>query len=87
MKRSGMEVRLFRLSKIRTYSVSAAVDIVVKYDSEISAAAKKYKVKKAVIQSVLTRELICIWAQDAVVDSMVQNYYYNKGELQRFICP
>ena len=85
MKRSGMEVRLFRFSKIRTYSVSEAVDIVVKYDSEISAAAKKYKVKKAVIQSVLTRELICIWAQDAVVDSMVQNYYYNKGELQRYM--
>ena len=72
-------------TNIRTYSVSEAIDIVLKYDSEISAAAKKYKVKKAVIQSILTRELICIWAQDGVVDSMVQNYYYNKGELQRYM--
>lgn len=72
-------------AKVRKYKVSEAVDIVLKYDSEISKAAKKYKVKKEVIQAVLARELICIWAQDAVADSAVMNYYHNQREIEYYM--
>lgn len=52
---------------------------------EISGAARKYKVKKEVIQSILARELICIWAQDAVADTAVTNYYYNRQALEHYM--
>ncbi|WP_026835032.1 cellulose binding domain-containing protein [Eubacterium xylanophilum] len=68
-----------------TYTVTEAVNIVLRYDSEITAAAKKYKVKKEMIQSIITRELICIWAQDAVVDGWVANYYHNKREIEYYM--
>lgn len=72
-------------AKIRKYTVSEAVDIVLKHDLEISGAAKKYKVKKEVIQSILARELICIWTQDAVADTFVTNYYYNRQALEHYM--
>ena len=70
----------------RTYTVSEAVDIVLKYDSEISKAAKEYKVKKEVIQAVLIREIICHFKlQDEISDMAVENYYYNQQEREHYI--
>lgn len=66
------------LSTIFHYSTDEAIDIILKYDSIITNASKKYGVPKAIIQAALLREIRWMDVLDEVQDSRVietKSYY------------
>lgn len=72
-------------AKQRLYSVEETIDLVLKYDSEISAVSKQYGIKKEMIQAIIVREVMCKNALDIVADVAVENYYHNKTELEYYM--
>ncbi len=57
------------------YSTEDALDCVLQYDAEITAAAQKYGVEKAMIQAVLFQELRFYGIEDPVADAWVAMTY------------
>ena len=57
------------------YSTEDALDCVLQYDAEITAAAQRYGVEKAMIQAVLFQELRFYGIEDPVADAWVAMTY------------
>lgn len=57
------------------YSTEDALDCVLQYDAEITTAAQKYGVEKAMIQAVLFQELRFYGIEDPVADAWVAMTY------------
>lgn len=57
------------------YSTEDALDCVLQYDAEITAAAQKYGVEKAMIQAVLFQEIRFYGIEDPVADAWVAMTY------------
>lgn len=70
---------------VRHYNSDRAVDVILKYDANITSASKKYGINKAMIQAILLRELTCVNAADDIADSSVMEYYNYKQELGNYM--
>ncbi len=78
------------------YNTEQAVNIIISYDSYITQISNYYKMPKALIQTILLRELWCVNASDDVADNFVVQYYafkiledkwYNMEPWQQAITP
>ena len=66
------------------YSPNKAINIILKYDNYIDDVSKGYGVNKALIQSLLFRELICYDALDVAADKAVMEYFSYKQRLEDY---
>lgn len=56
-------------------TLDEAIDIVLQYDDQITAAANRYSVPKEMVQAIVLREQATLGLDDTVADSLVMNYY------------
>ncbi|MEL7657990.1 MAG: hypothetical protein AAGU75_19015, partial [Bacillota bacterium] len=89
---SSLQARLENLSdqqlsaftKSYTYNSSyEAVNIVLQYDAQITAAAERYGVPKELIQATIYREQLFLGPDDSVSDSSVFMYYTQGATLNK----
>ncbi len=66
------------------YTTKECLDIIYEYDDLITQLSNTYMIPKAIIQSVLLRELRCVDILDGFVDSAVINYFAYKYELDNY---
>ncbi|MED3382654.1 DUF1906 domain-containing protein [Bacillus tropicus] len=61
-----------------------AIDIIVKHDKLLTNLSQTYSMRKAMIQSVLFRELICYGVDDPIADGLVQIYFAFKEDYEKW---
>lgn len=66
------------------YSTNEAIDIVLKYDGEITKVCNELGVPKAMTQAILFKEIRMKDARDVLADSFVMEYYRYNHEVERF---
>ncbi len=72
---------LTELKALRT--PEEAIDIIVKYDKLLTNVSQIYSMRKAMIQSVLFRELFCYGVDDQIGDGLVKTYFEFKEDYEK----
>ncbi|PEY35752.1 hypothetical protein CN354_15135 [Bacillus cereus] len=73
---------LTELKALRT--PEEAIDIIVKYDKLLTNVSQIYSMRKAMIQSVLFRELFCYGVDDQIGDGLVKTYFEFKEDYEKW---
>lgn len=82
-KQVSYDFTIFEEIKAR-YSTLQALDIVLSKDKLITDICNKLKFPKAIYQTILFRELRCVWIQDDFADALVMASYSYDDALERW---
>ena len=64
------------------YTSQNCVEMVISYDSQLNNLSNRYNMPKAILQTILFRELWCVGADDDLADGYVLAYYSYQQQLE-----